>query len=926
MKPGDSVRLYDPPGERGGGRKPGAPARLRAARSVGAAPGAPVAAAAPAKQRRGLGAGSDAELARALGELAGQLPALSTCAVALLRQKRQDNPLLASAFDELVRRGRAALTPELSEAAAEALLVQHLLTAPLFRPLFTAVPELPRNPVAAAIERVIAALPPATLPPELFVAPLAPLYKEVAAAAASADFAGRQTLLNRVCEHLLRATCRKVADTHGIVYTPQPLVEFMCASVEWALSAYFGRSLAEPGVRILDPFTGTGNFLVNLMRRLPPAALARKYQAELCAHELLPLPGYLALLNIEHEFCAATGHYVPFTGLRLRDTFATAAPGAGGAQWSAAVPPGERAPIRVILGNPPYNAWQVDDNDNNRNRSYPGPGVAQRVRQIYGKGSRARNRSALADPYVKAFRWASDELGDAGIVCYVSNGAFIDGVAFDGMRRALAEEFDAIYLIDLGGNVRREPERSGAAYNVFGIRVGICITLLVRLPQAAPGPRRAAIRYHAVPATWRREEKCAWLRAVGALPAVATRCLIPDRHHSWLTSGLDAEFGRGLAIAGKGPAAPADEPIFSTISPGLKTNRDDYAYGFDRDRVAARMEATIGVYQEELRRWQERRDPAVRSREFLDPDRSRIAWSEALRRKLERGIATTFAPSHVRPALFRPFTRRFVYFDADWTERRYKLPLIFPDAAAEAENRAIVLSDVAMRAPFSVLLTDRLPDFHLCASADGFQCLPLYTYKAQPGGGWARTDNIRPSAVAAFQRHYGDAAITGEEIFYYVYALLHQPDYRRRFAANLKRELPRILLAPDFHRFAAAGRALAELHVNYQTVEPWPLRRIGAAGERVAEMRLRRDRGAVHCSDGLILEGVPAAAHAYRLGNRSALEWVVAQHRVTRDAHGRIRDEPHRDGDPEYLLRLIGQVITVSVRTQQIIAALPELS
>lgn len=937
MSPSNSVRVHALSGAARRGRKLGAAGSARAAADPARQPsGDAVAAATSVHKARGSpwAGAAGAALDRELGELAGRLPAQSARAAALVRRERSENPLVAETFGELLGLVRATLAPELSEAAAEELLVQHLLTERVFLSLFTAAPLLRHNAIAAAMERVLAALAPPAFSRERFLAPLAPLYRSIAAAAAAAvDFADRQTFLNRVCERLLHASCSKVADTHGIVYTPQPLVEFMCASVEWALSAYFGKALADPDVRVFDPFTGTGNFIVNLMRRLPVSALPRKYRTELGANELLLLPGYLALLNIEHELCAATGHYLPFTGLRLVDTFAAPAPAPspwerGGEDRFEVESVLGRTPVRVILGNPPYNAWQADDNDNNRNRSYPGPGVAQRVRELYGRGSRARNRSALADPYVKAFRWASDQLGDAGIVCYVSNGGFVDGVAFDGMRRALAEEFDAVYLIDLGGNVRREPERAGAAHNVFGIRVGICITLLVRLPSAAPGPRQAAIYYHAVPATWRREEKCAWLSAAGALPAVATRSLTPDGRHSWLTSGLDAEFGRGLPIACKGAADPADEPIFGTLSPGLKTNRDDYAYGFARDRVAARMASTIEVYQEELRRWQQRRDPAARSRDFLDPDRSRIAWSEALRRKLERGILTVFDPSRIRPALFRPFTRRFVYFDADWTERRYKLPLIFPDAAAEAENRAIVLSDVGMRAPFSALLTDRLPDIHLCASADGFQCLPLYTYKEQPGGGWTRQDNLRPRAVAAFQRHYRDTSITGEALFYYVYAVLHEPSYLRRFAANLKRELPRIPFAPDFHQFAAAGRALADLHVNYQAVEPWLLQRAAASGStlRVEAMRLRRDRCSLRYSDSLTLEGLPAAALEYRLGNRSALEWVIDQHRVSRDAHGRIKDDPNRDEEPDYLLRLIGQVIAVSVSTQRIISALPALS
>ncbi len=848
---------------------------------------------------------------------APEIRTLVNSAAEQLRRECGSNPRLAARLADVAAGLGGAGAPGLNESAAAELLVQHLLLAPILRRLFAAAEIFARNPIAAALHRAVEALPRGGEYLEPFQGPLAPLLQLLVESAATAgDFAGRQSLLNRVCESFLRGFSRQTADTHGIIYTPQPLVDFMCASVEWALAAHFATALGEPEVWVLDPFTGTGNFIVSLMQRLPPAALRQKYQTGLHALELLPFPYYIAALNIEHELYAATGQYLPFDGLRRVDTFATAAD---------ATP----APIRVILGNPPYNAWQADENDNNRNQSYPGPGVAQRVRELYGRGSRARNRSALADPYVKAFRWASDQLGPAGIVCYVSNSGFVDGLAFDGMRRALAAEFDAVYIVDLGGNVRQEPQRSGAAYNVFGIQVGICITLLVRLPKPPLEPRQAAIHYHAVPTRWRRGEKCSWLGTVRSLSGVATTQLMPDRRHTWLTSGLAEEFGRGLPVAYKSDAHAdgAQDAIFRTVSAGLKTNRDDYAYGFTPAQVAAKMEPTIDAYNAELKRWQMRSDPAARSSDFLDPDRARVAWSATLRRKLERGVRTSFDPAKIRPALLRPFTRCYVYFDADWTERRYKLPCIFPDTAAAAENRAIVVSDVALRAPFSVLMTDRLPDIHLCASADGFQCLPLYTYKEQPGGGWARQDNIGSAAKERFQRHYGDAAITSEDIFYYVYALLHKPDYRQRFTQNLKRELPRIPFAPDFHRFAAAGRALAELHVDYLALAPWPLSRTRLSGGtlRVEAMRLGRDQRSLRYNDTLTLAGLPAAAFSYRLGNRSALHWVIAEYRVTRDGRGRIGNDPNRDEDPEHILRLIGQVVALSVQTQELIAALPSL-
>jgi len=368
----------------------------------------------------------------------------------------------------------------------EEMIIQHLLTERIFRKIFSAADFLQRNVIAQEIEKVIAALTSKAFSRDDFLRSLDHFYVAVEHAADTIkDFSEKQKFLNTVYERFFQGFSVKVADTHGIVYTPQPLVNFMVNSVEHLLKTEFGKSLADKDVHILDPFTGTGNFIVNLMRHIPRSALPHKFREELHCNEVMLLPYYVAAMNIEHEFYEATGRYEPFEGVCLVDTFETAETAQSDFERAlfneanaARVERQRKAPIKVILSNPPYNAWQQDEMDNNRNRKYRT--IDQRVRETYGADSIAQNKNSLADPYIKALRWASDRIGNCGIVCYVSNNAFVDSLSCDGVRQNLEKEFDSIYILDLGGNVRKNPKLSGTTHNVFGIQVGVSINIFVR--------------------------------------------------------------------------------------------------------------------------------------------------------------------------------------------------------------------------------------------------------------------------------------------------------------------------------------------------------------------------------------------------------------------------------------------------------------
>ncbi len=379
---------------------------------------------------------------------------------------------------------RGSLNPELSEAAVEEMLIQHILTERIFKRIFNVGDFMRRNVIAREIEVVVESLTASAFSREDFLRGLDKFYVAIEHAAGTiTDFSEKQKFLNTVYERFFQGFSVKVADTHGIVYTPQPIVDFMVRSVDHLLTAHFGQTLASPGVHLLDPFTGTGNFVVNAMQRIPATDLPAKYATELHANEVMLLPYYVASMNIEHAYYEAVGKYAPFEGICLVDTFQTAEKDQGefsffNEQNSARVDRQKKAPIRVILGNPPYNAGQQDENDNNKNRKYPT--LDKRVSHTYAADSRATLLRKLSDPYVKAIRWASDRLGDEGIVAFVTNNSFLDDLSFDGMRKHLSQDFDKIYVVDLGGNVRKNPKLSGTTHNVFGIQVGVSIIFLIR--------------------------------------------------------------------------------------------------------------------------------------------------------------------------------------------------------------------------------------------------------------------------------------------------------------------------------------------------------------------------------------------------------------------------------------------------------------
>ena len=865
-----------------------------------------------------------ADWERAVVEFKDKVPALGKRAAALIQNEEATNARFQEAFTDFHRHCQEAINPNLAKAAVEEMLIQHLLTEEIFSTVFDNRDFTRRNIIAREIENVIDALTEHAYNRAEFLRELAPFYSAIQRAAATfIDFSQKQHFLNTVYEQFFQGFSVKVADTHGIVYTPQPIVNFMVKSVSHLLATEFGRSLSDTGIHIIDPFVGTGNFIVRLIQEIDKTALKAKYSDELHCNEVLLMPYYIASMNIEHEFYVATNQYQPFDNLCLVDTFDLTAE----RQLSIFAPENTRrvekqkeTEMFVVIGNPPYNARQMDENDANKNRKYPE--LDRQIQQTYAEASNATNKTALYDPYVKAIHWALDRVKANGIVAFVTNHNFIEGQAFDGMRKHLSEACDKIYLLDLGGNVRKGAPGDS---NVFDIQVGVSINLFVK--KGTRQSKSARIFYNGETAELPKEATFEFLDASEHIGNVNWKSIQPDARHTWLTEGLREDFETFLPMGRKQTKAAKGEVsgvIFHQFSSGVKTNRDAWAINFYREALTTNVQRMIEFYNAQVSKWQGIVDKSSTTiDDSVTYNNTRISWSLGLKRKLASGYIAEFTPERIRRTLYRPFTKSRLYFDRFMAEGVYVFPSIFPTPETEAENRVICVN-VSREKSFTSLMTNCISE-HIMTGGFGSagQCFPFYLYDEN---GENRRENITDWALAQFCEHYRGANITKWDIFYYTYALLHHPAYRERYQVNLKRDLPHIPYASKFWEFAEAGKRLADIHVHYEEQPQYQLDLIETPDMpldwRVVQMKFSKDKTEIKYNDFLTLAGIPAEAFQYRLGNRSALEWVVDQYRVKTDKRSGIVNDPNRADDETYIVDLIRKVISVSLETVGIVERL----
>ena len=866
----------------------------------------------------------------AVSDFREHVPDLANKLKELIEQRHETDPAFKKAFTDFYDTCRTSINPELSQDAVEEMLIQHILTERIFRTVFNNSAFTRRNIIAREIENVVDELIREAFSREEFLKPLDRFYVAIEQAAMLCkDFSQKQHFLNTFYEKFFQGFSEDVADTHGIVYTPQPIVDFMVNSVSHILETEFGRSLSDTGVHIIDPFVGTGNFIVRLMRDIQGTALEEKYRHELHCNEVMLLPYYIASLNIEQEYYQRTGTYLPFEGIALADTFELMEQDQGELFTQENTERVERqkaADMFLVIGNPPYNMAQVSDSDNNRNRKYEI--MDERITETYVVDSKATLKNALYDPYVKAIRWASDRIGEEGVVAFVTNNGFLDGIAFDGMRKHLAQDFTKIYHINLKGNARTSGERRREeGGNIFDnqIRVGVGISFFIKKSEETS--ESADVWIYSVDDYLKAREKQQLLIDFANYIDVPMKKMSIDTKYTWLTEGLHSEFETFIPIGTKKAKAQkgaTNDVIFKTYCRGVTTNRDAWVYNFNRNTLSENVQRMIEYYRLQAVRWEHREDRQAKIIDFVESDLTKIKWDRELRQHLQRGRPAEYTKDKVRTAFYRPFTKSNLFFDRILNNCVYLFPTIFPKPSTESDNRVICVSGIGSNKPFHALIASMIPSLD---SLEKTQCFPFYTYDED---GTNRQENITDWALTEFRNHYGDDTITKWDIFHYTYGLLHHPTYREKYEMNLKRDLPHIPFAEDFWGFANAGAELANLHINYESVPKYDkLRNVETPGLpidwRVEKMKLSKDKAQLRYNDFLTLDGIPVEAYAYRLGNRSALEWVVDQYRVKKDKRSGIVNDPNRADQPRYIVDLVGRVITVSLQTVEIVKNLPAL-
>ncbi|WP_375670872.1 DEAD/DEAH box helicase [Bartonella sp. CL434QHHD] len=883
------------------------------------------------------------------------------------------------AFDVFHKELKNNLNSEIKQEEAIEMLAQHLVTRPVFEALFEGNEFVQNNAISQAMEKILTELDKTNIEEES--KELQEFYNSVRLRASGITTPqARQNLIITLYESFFAKAFKKTTDRLGIVYTPVEVVDFIIHSVDDVLRNEFGKSLGSRGVSILDPFTGTGTFITRLLQSklIKPEDMEYKFRHDIHANEIVLLAYYIAAINIESTYHSIMkGEYIPFKHIGLTDTFRMLEEKnllqKLFKENSEYLEHQKKLDIKVILGNPPYSVGQKNENDNAKNSPYPI--LDERIRKTYAAQSKVTNIRALYDSYIRAIRWASDRIDNAGVIGFVSGSGYIEKPTMDSLRKSLANEFTSIYVLNLRGDIRKNMMNKNNAQegeNIFGngSMTGIAVTLFIKNPNTI-GPCK--IYYHDIGNNLSTEKKLEMLQSFGSVGGITRKqswqMITPDKHGDWINQ-RDDSFKTFLAL---GVKKGHDKKLFETYSRGIMTSRDAWAYNSSRETLKKNMSNMIAFYNSEVERFNDtyvHTDHKIREKavnDFVNADERKISWSRALKQDLVKGKIFEFENACLTQSLYRPFIQQWLYYNRIFNDMVYQMPCIFP-MGKEVENRGIQITGIGVNG-FSTLMIKNLPDLNAMVAS---QCFPRYIYEdttvsksksekqshlfansteKNTTSGLQRRDAITDEGLAHFKAAYPNEKITKDDLFYYVYGLLHSEDYRSRYADNLCKELPRIPCvksADDFWKFVTAGRELGHLHVNYETVEPYPVTfKKGNPKQTeisnpekfyyVTEMKFakiknskEKDKSTVFYNSNITMTDIPKEAYEYIVNGKPALEWVMGRQCVKTDKKSGIVNDANRYavetiGNPAYPLELFQRVITVSLETMKIVKNLPKL-
>lgn len=903
-------------------------------------------------------------------------------------------------FNEFMSGLQKNLNPSVDKGQAVEMLAQHMICRPVFDALFEEYQFVKNNAVSISMQRMLDILHDEAFEKDTVV--LDSFYKSVKMNVGDIDnLEGKQTIIKNLYEQFFKGAFPKTVDRLGIVYTPVECVDFIIHSVDEILKREFHSSLTQENVHILDPFTGTGTFMTRLLQSgcIKPEDMERKYRNEIHCNELVLLAYYVADINIESVFHDITKReeYLPFDGICLTDTFQQNE-GEDKDIFSMLFPKNSKrvikqknAPIRVIIGNPPYSAGQKSANDNAQNIGYAK--LDGRISKTYAKETKASNSKSTYDTYIKAFRWSSDrieQMKEGGVVAFISNGGWLDGYAQDGFRKCIEEEFTDIYVLNLRGNQRTSGEMSrkeGGKIFGSGSRTPIAITFLVRNPEKyQEKDNKAKIHYHDIGDYLSREDKLSKVKDFRSIYTnkIEWEEIVPNEKNDWINQRGDLFDSLLRLVPDKKETKP--DSFFQNCAIGIATNRDAWVYNYAHERLMFNISKTIDFYNHERIEFHKkiRNSANFKIEDYINADDLQISWTRALRRKALNNEAIESNSNSCVSAFYRPYTKQELYFNRALIECPGQWENVYPH---HKDNLTICFSCV--KTP-TAIITNAITDLHFVGDS---QCFPLYYYEEKKavelsifdaietnGEQYTKRDGITDWILKEVRKRYSTKSITKEDIFYYVYGLLHSEDYRKTFEADLKKSLPRIPIvesAADFKAFVLAGRDLANLHLNYEDVEPCRevvIRHIGyglskedmyyaseygtndigmvadgiseeewydmykvtkmsfgkmAGVDKNGKAKQVADKSVIIYNENIRLENIPEKAYEYIVNGKSAIEWIMERYQITTDKKSGIKNDPNdwsrEHQQPKYIFDLLLSVINVSCLTVDIVKKLPKL-
>lgn len=867
---------------------------------------------------------------------ASEVTDLAKLHIKTINELLSENENTRTSFNSFLHILRANLNNDISQDDAIEMISQHLITRPIFEALFSTYSFVNNNPVSKAIQEVLDNMDDGRLIKGSDK--LNKFYDSVKRKVDSIQTVEeRQMIIKELYSKFFKLAFKSASEKLGIVYTPVEAVDFIIKAVEYALNKHFNKSISDKDIHIIDPFTGTGTFITRLLQSglIKDENLEYKYKNEIHANELVLLAYYIAAINIEETYhtLSKKEEYTPFEGIVLTDTFQLEETKDTIIdikeknfleENSYRLIKQKQAPIKVIIGNPPYSVGQKSENDNNKNTRYEK--LEKAISDTYAKYSNATNKNSLYDSYVKAFRWATDRLDDSGIICFITNNGYIDSNAFQGFRKCLNEDFTHIYCFDLKGNIRKFNKDEGE--NIFGNEsmTGVAILLLIK-DKSKKEP--ATINYSAVPNNFKTKEKLEYITK-HSIDTLNWEVITPDKNNDWLNKRND-EFEKFIPIGDK--KSDNNKFIFSLYSRGIATSRDPWSYNFSNSNLKSNISNTINYYNGEVARLEN----GLITEKDITTDETKIKWSDTLKQQFKNKNMLKFSGQYITISEYRPFSNQYFYYYKPLIERTYQMLNIFP--TPKHNNIVISTNGLGVSKEFMPFISNIIQDVQLQQNG---QCFPLYYYTKYNTEnaierlndevdeyGYKKEYAITDYALEEYQKRYGNN-VTKEDIFYYVYGILHNKEYREKYSNDLKKTLARIPFVKtieDFNAYNKAGRDLAEIHLNYETIEPYNLDEESKENPsyKVEKMKWNKEKTELRFNNDILFKNIPPRALEYVINGRSPIEWVADQYKISIDKASGIKNDPNLySTDEKYIYNLVKRVVTVSLKTLDIIDNLPK--